>query len=221
MANIPIWAGSATFDLSQNPTPFGFYDSDTEFQTDAPKVADWCAQRLGYPLVDIELQQEQFFAAFEEAITEYGSHLYQFQVINNMIELQGFNTGSADVSTDPDDNHLSDNTGIGLNNINISGLMDNPTGDTQDFSNDSATGGTTITGRVYSASLQVKRGKQKYNLLSYDHKLSLKIKKFLHLLLGFFTPCMKPRELITTFNVPALKFYDRIWNILNREDENE
>ena len=73
MANIPIWSGIADFIVSQNPTPFGFYDSDPEFAADAPNVAIWCAQRLGYPLVDIELQQEQFFGAFEEAITEYGS----------------------------------------------------------------------------------------------------------------------------------------------------
>ena len=166
MANIPIWDGSATFNTSQNPTPFGFYDNDSEFQTDAPNVAIWCAQRLGYPLVDVELQQEQFFAAFEEAITEYGSHLYQFQIINNMGDLMGFNTSSADVSSNADDNHLSDNSGIGLNNINVSGLMDNPTGDSNDYSNDSSTGGTSISGKVYSASLQVKRGTQKYNLLS-------------------------------------------------------
>ena len=166
MANIPIWDGSAIFNTSQKPTPFGFYDGDPEFQTDAPNVAIWCAQRLGYPLVDVELQQEQFFAAFEEAITEYGSHLYQFQIINNMGDLMGFNTSSADISLNADDNHLSDNSGIGLNNINVSGLYSNPTGDSNDYSNDSSTGGTSISGKVYSASLHVKRGKQKYNLLS-------------------------------------------------------
>ena len=166
MANIPIWDGSAIFNTSQNPTPFGFYDNDSEFQTDAPNVAIWCAQRLGYPLVDVELQQEQFFAAFEEAITEYGSHLYQFQIINNMGDLMGFNTGTADISLNADDNHLSDNSGIGLNNINVSGLYSNPTGDSNDYSNDSSTGGTSISGKVYSASLHVKRGTQKYNLLT-------------------------------------------------------
>jgi len=166
MANIPIWAGSAIFNVAQNPTPFGFYDTDAEFQTDAPKVADWCAQRLGYPLVDVELQQEQFFAAFEEAVTEYGSHVYQFQIINNMGNLLGFNTSSADVSSNADDNHLSDDSGIGLNNINVSGLMDNPTGQNSNYSNDSPTGGSSIGGKTFSASLHVKRGIQKYNLLS-------------------------------------------------------
>ena len=54
MANIQTWNGTATF--SAGMTPFGFYDSDTEFQADIIKVAKFCGQRLGYPLMDVELQ---------------------------------------------------------------------------------------------------------------------------------------------------------------------
>ena len=64
--NIPIWPGSGSF-ASGSSTPFGFFDSDTQFQSDAPKVAEWCAKRLGYPIVDVELQDINFFACFEEA----------------------------------------------------------------------------------------------------------------------------------------------------------
>ena len=64
MANIPIYTGSATF--TPGDTPFGFYDTDVDFQTDAPRIADWCAQRLGYPIENIELQDIQFFAAFKK-----------------------------------------------------------------------------------------------------------------------------------------------------------
>ena len=71
MANIPIWPGSSSF--FPGDTPFGFYDTDPEFQTDAYKVADWCVRRLGYPLVDIELQAVNLFTCFEEAVNEYGS----------------------------------------------------------------------------------------------------------------------------------------------------
>ena len=81
MAKIPIWPGSSSFAASL--TPFSFYDADTSFQTDAPLVADWCAKRLGYPLVDIELQAVNFFTCFEEAINEYGAQVYNFQIINN------------------------------------------------------------------------------------------------------------------------------------------
>ena len=92
MANIPIWPGSSSFDASL--TPFSFYDSDTDFQSDAVNVADWCAKRLGYPLIDIELQAANFFTAFEEATNEYGKQLYDFQIINNFQTLEGNSTGS-------------------------------------------------------------------------------------------------------------------------------
>ena len=92
MANIPIWPGSSSF--FPGDTPFGFYDTDTQFQSDADKVADWCVRRMGYPLVDIELQAVNLFTCFEEAINEYGSQLYHFQIINSFHTLEGTSTGS-------------------------------------------------------------------------------------------------------------------------------
>jgi hypothetical protein len=67
MANIPIWPGSSSF--FPGDTPFGFYDYDSDFQTDADKVAKFCAQRLGWPIENVELQDVNFYTAFEEAIT--------------------------------------------------------------------------------------------------------------------------------------------------------
>lgn len=93
MANIPIWPGSSSF--SAGSTPFGFYDSDTQFQSDADKVADWCARRLGYPITDIELQDLNFYTAFEEAITTYGQYLYQYEILENIGTFEGNSTGSA------------------------------------------------------------------------------------------------------------------------------
>ena len=92
MANISIWPGSSSF--FPGDTPFGFYDTDTQFQSDADKVADWCVRRMGYPLVDIELQAVNLFTCFEEAINEYGSQLYHFQIINSFHTLEGTSTGS-------------------------------------------------------------------------------------------------------------------------------
>jgi len=92
MANISIWPGSSSF--FPGDTPFGFYDNDTQFQSDADKVADWCVRRLGYPLVDIELQAVNLFTCFEEAVNEYGSQLYHFQIINSFHTLEGTSTGS-------------------------------------------------------------------------------------------------------------------------------
>ena len=92
MANIPIWPGSSSFDASL--TPFSFYDTDNDFTSSAVQTADWCAKRLGYPLVDVELQAVNFFTCFEEATNEYGAQLYNFQIINNFQSLEGNSTGS-------------------------------------------------------------------------------------------------------------------------------
>ena len=90
--NITIYDGSAG--TINGNTPFGIYDSDTEFQTDGPKVADWCAKRLGYPIVDIEMQDVNFFACFEEAISEYSSQVNYFNIKENLLSIKGNTTGS-------------------------------------------------------------------------------------------------------------------------------
>tara|TARA_R110000823_G_scaffold46955_3_gene120124 strand:- start:2388 stop:3536 length:1149 start_codon:yes stop_codon:yes gene_type:complete len=87
MAVIPIWPGSSSF--SSGSTPFGFYDNDLDFQIDSDKVANFCARRLGYPIVDVELQDLNFYTAFEESITTYGNELYAYQVRENFLSLEG------------------------------------------------------------------------------------------------------------------------------------
>lgn len=93
--NIPIWPGSSSFQPGE--TPFGFYDNDPQFQTDADKFAKFASQRLGYPLVAIELQDINFYTAFEEAITTYGNEMYAYLVAENLLTFQGASTtiGSA------------------------------------------------------------------------------------------------------------------------------
>jgi len=90
--NVPIWPGSSSF--APGETPFGFYDYDIDFQRDADKVANFCTRRLGYPLVDIELQDISFYAAFEEAITTYGNEVYAYQIRDNQFDLIGVSTST-------------------------------------------------------------------------------------------------------------------------------
>ena len=87
MAQITIWNGSSTF--TSGETPFGFYDADADFSQSIDKFADWTARRLGYPLVDIELQSGSFYACFEEAVTEYSAQINQFNIKDNLLHLQG------------------------------------------------------------------------------------------------------------------------------------
>ena len=94
--NIPIWPGSASF--SAGDTPFGLYDADVEFTSSANNTAEWCAKRLGYPLTDIELQDINIFACFEEAVTEYGSQVNTYNIRDNMLNLYGAATSSNNLS---------------------------------------------------------------------------------------------------------------------------
>lgn len=87
MAEKILWSGTSSFQAGQ--TPFNFYDTDPSFVADADKVASFCATRLGYPILDVELQSGSFYACFEEAISTYSSELYQFKIRENYINLEG------------------------------------------------------------------------------------------------------------------------------------
>lgn len=93
MADIAIWEGTSDFQAGQ--TPFGFYDIDADFDADADKVAKFCAQRLGYPLMDVELQSGSFYACFEEAVTTYGNEVFQYKIRENYLSMEGDTTGSS------------------------------------------------------------------------------------------------------------------------------
>jgi len=92
MAQEPIWPGSGSSVVGN--TPFELYDNDLEFQLEAPQVASWCAKRLGYPIVDIELQDKQFYACLEEAVSEYSAQVNQFNIRDNLLHLRGASTSS-------------------------------------------------------------------------------------------------------------------------------
>ena len=91
--NSEIWPGSGSF-FPCLQTPFGFYDNDPQFQLDVEAVAQWSALRLGFPVLDVELNEVNFYAAFEEAINEYGAQLNYYQARDHMLSLQGQPTGS-------------------------------------------------------------------------------------------------------------------------------
>jgi hypothetical protein len=84
------WSGSVSGSfISGSSTPFGIYDSDIEFRTDAPKTATWVAKRLGWPIVNIELDNDQIFTCFEESVSEYSAQINQFNLRNNLDILRG------------------------------------------------------------------------------------------------------------------------------------
>ena len=105
MSSVPIWPGSSSFSTvsasyyntpstGSKPTPFGFYDNDPTFKTQADGVADYCAKSLGYPIMDVELQDLNFFAAFEESVTKFSSMVNMYNAKDYILTLQGTSTAS-------------------------------------------------------------------------------------------------------------------------------
>jgi len=145
MANIPIWSGSSTF--TPGETPFGFYDNDLQFQVDIDKFAVFASRRLGYPIVEIELQDLNFYAAFEEAITTYGNEIYAYQVAENLLTLQGAPTNTA-----PGNNEL------------VQGSLSNVILLSNQYGTEAGVGGTVS---WYTGSLTLTPGVQNYDMKSW------------------------------------------------------
>jgi hypothetical protein len=91
--NKPIWPGSSSFTVGS--TPFGYFDTDAKFQVDADSFAQFAAQSLGYPIMDVELVDINFYTAFESAMIEYSNQVNQVNIANNLINTLGIQTGSS------------------------------------------------------------------------------------------------------------------------------
>ena len=147
MAEIPIWPGSSSFALVTNPTPFGFYDADNQFTSSADQVSVWCARRLGYPLVDVELQDINFYTCFEEAVTAYGNEVYLYKIRENYLSLEGNPTGSV------------------LNTEVITPTLGNEIRIAKTYGTEAGSGGNT---EYYSGSIPLLGGVQDYDLTSWS-----------------------------------------------------
>lgn len=142
MANIAIYDGTSRF--YPGSTPFGFYDNDYQFQTDADKVVTFCARRLGYPIENIELQDINFYAAFEEAVTTYGNEIYAYKVRQDYLSLEGTSKTTTTLNTD-------------IIQPNLSSIIRM----SQQYGQEAGTGGTLT---WYTGSLLLTDNKQDYDL---------------------------------------------------------
>jgi hypothetical protein len=145
MANIPIWPGSSSF--FPGNTPFGFYDNDVQFQTDADKFSVFASRRLGYPIVEIELQDLNFYAAIEQAVTVYGNEVYAYQIKENFLALEGANTSSFDT--------------IDVNDQNVTPNLSRIIALSQEYGAEAGTGGNVT---WHTGSIALTASVQDYNL---------------------------------------------------------
>jgi hypothetical protein len=189
MTEIPIWPGSSSF--TTGSTPFGTFDNDAHFQAEADPFADWCAKRLGYPLVDVELQDVNFYTCFEEAVYEYSYHVNQFNIQQNLLSIMGSSTASnltqRNIST------------------NMGGLIQLAT----EYGSETFTNGNV---KFYSSSIDIEVGKQRYDLntLIRDIRVpssSIEIKKVHHYSppasIRFYDPYLGNQAMLDTFGFGA------------------
>ena len=146
MANIPIWPGSSSF--QPGDTPFGFYDFNPDFQIDADKVAKFCALRLGYPIENVELQDINFYTAFEEAVTVYSNELFAYKQREDYLSIEG-------------SNYSYEETNVDLSNAQITPNLQPIINLTQQYGTWAGVGGNVD---WYSGSVAVTQSVQDYDL---------------------------------------------------------
>ena len=145
--NKPIWPGSSSF--SSGKTPFGFFDADASFQTEADSFAKFAANHVGYPIMDVELIDINFYTAFEAAVIEYSNQVNQINIVNNLINTLGVDTGSSFLTDD------------GFTGALVKGNLSYITQLSKAYGTEADSGGDVI---WHSASLDVQDGKQTYSI---------------------------------------------------------
>lgn len=80
------------------PTPYSFFDSDAEFQSEADGVVTWIRRRLGDDVLSVELTKLEIWACLEEAVLEYSRLIHEFRMKNELVNVLGLPTGSTDLT---------------------------------------------------------------------------------------------------------------------------
>ena len=213
--NKPIWPGSSSF--TTGSTPFGFFDTDPMFQNHADRFAKYAAQHVGYPIMDVELLDINFYTAFEASVLEYSNQINQVNIVNNLINTLGVQTGS---------DYLTGNSGS-LTGINIGQSLGYITKLSKAYGTEADSGGTV---KWRKAAINIVPGQQTYSIreavsaslaaesASLSNSSSIEIKRVLHnpppAIVRYFDPFvgtgLGSQQLLDSFNFggfsPSISF---------------
>lgn len=84
----------ATFVNTIAPTPFGFFDSDAEFQLEADSMVTYIKRKLGDDVLSVELTKKEIWACFEESVCEYSRLIHETKIVSELTNVLGVSTGS-------------------------------------------------------------------------------------------------------------------------------
>jgi hypothetical protein len=126
-------------------TPFGIFDSDAQFASDADRIVDFTRRKLGDPVMCVHMSSSQIYAAFEEACLEYSAIINQYQAKSVLTQFLGAPTGS-----------LS-----GSENTYPARLLEFQKKMAEPYGEEANVGGSHP---VYSGSIDLQEGVQKYDL---------------------------------------------------------
>jgi len=78
-----------SFISTVSPTPFGFFDSDTIFQTEADAMITFVKRKLGDDVLSVELTKKEIWACFEEACCEYSRLIHETKITSELTNVLG------------------------------------------------------------------------------------------------------------------------------------
>jgi hypothetical protein len=88
----------SSFVETVRPTPFGFFDADLDFQSEADSMVVFVKRHLGDDVLSVELTKKQIWSCLEEACLEYSRLIHEFRTRNELINVLGLPTGSTDLT---------------------------------------------------------------------------------------------------------------------------
>ena len=86
----------ASFSNTSSPTPFGAFDSDTQFISEADNIVTFVKRKLGDDILSVELTKKQIWMCFEESVFEYSKYINEYMTKSQLGNMLGSATGSND-----------------------------------------------------------------------------------------------------------------------------
>lgn len=87
-----------SFNQTLHPTPYGFFDADAAFQSEADSIVLFIKRKLGDDVLSVELTKREIWACLEESCLEYARHIQELKIVSELVNVLGQPTGSTDLT---------------------------------------------------------------------------------------------------------------------------